>query len=160
VSRNSTLENAIRDSLVHDRRIPDPSEVAVTAVDGTAILRGTVGSFSQRRAAGADAHAVEGVDDVDNQLKVRLLDGSRRTDADIRGMGLQILMWDSEVPADLIDVEVRDGWVTLKGDVAHQFESDAAYDDMAGLDGVVGITNEIRVATVLGLHGYAATHDD
>jgi osmotically-inducible protein OsmY len=62
-------------------------------------------------------------------------------------------MWDSNVPADLVDVDVRDGWVTLTGEVSHQFESDAAYDDIASLHGVLGITNEIKVATVLGLHG-------
>ena len=153
MSTDSRLEDAIRDSLIHDPRIPEPSEIAVSAVDGTAILRGTVGSFSQRRAADNDAHSVNGIDDVDNQLKVRLLDGSRRTDADIRGMALQFLMWDSNVPADLVDVDVRDGWVTLTGEVSHQFESDAAYDDIASLHGVLGITNEIKVATVLGLHG-------
>jgi osmotically-inducible protein OsmY len=35
--------------------------------------------------------------------------------------------------------------VTLKGNVSYQFESDAAYDDVATLYGVVGVTNEIRV---------------
>ena len=156
MSTDSRLEDAIRDSLIHDPRIPEPSEIAVTAVDGTAILRGTVGSFSQRRAADNDTHSVNGIDDVDNQLKVRLLDGSRRADADIRGMALQFLMWDTNVPADLVDVDVRDGWVTLTGEVSHQFESDAAYDDIARLHGVLGITNEIKVATVLGLHGRPA----
>ena len=145
VSTHSTVEDAIRDSLIKDPRLPDSNAVAVDAVDGTAILRGTVGSFIQRRAAGNDAHGVEGVDDVDNQLEVRLLDGSRRADADIRGMALQSLMWDSEVPADLIDVKVADGWVTLEGEVTHQFESDAAYDDVASLYGVYGVTNEIKV---------------
>jgi osmotically-inducible protein OsmY len=160
VSTDYTVADAIRDSLIHDPRVHDPSEVAITAVDGTAVLRGTVGSFSQRRAAAEDARSVEGIDDVDNQLQIRLLDDSRRADTDIRGIALQILMWDTEVPADLVDVDVRDGWVTLKGEVPHQFESDAAYDDMAGLHGVVGITNEIRVATTLGLHPHAAIRDD
>jgi osmotically-inducible protein OsmY len=159
VSTHSTVEDAIRDSLIKDPRLPDSNAVAVDAVDGTAILRGTVGSFIQRRAAGNDAHGVEGVDDVDNQLEVRLLDGSRRADADIRGMALQILTWDSQVPAGLVDVEVRDGWATLKGEVVHQFESDAAYDDVARMKGVVGITNEIRVATMLGLPGHGARRD-
>jgi BON domain len=109
VSNNATVEHAVRDSLNHDPRISDPSEVAVTAVDGTVILRGTVGSFKQRRVAGSDARGVEGVDDVDNQLEVRLL------------------------------------------------ESDAAYDGIAGLNGVIGITNEIKVATTLGLHARLAS---
>jgi osmotically-inducible protein OsmY len=56
-------------------------------------------------------------------------------------------MWDAEVPAELIDVKVEDGWVTLKGDASFQFESDAAFDDVASLYGVTGITNKIRVTT-------------
>jgi len=57
-------------------------------------------------------------------------------------------MWDVEVPSDLIDVKVKDGWVTLTGEVGYQFESDAAFDDVASLFGVVGITNEIKVVTL------------
>jgi osmotically-inducible protein OsmY len=110
-------------------------------------LRGTVGSFGQRRAAVHDAANVVGVDDVIDELKVRLLDESRREDADIRGMALQILMWDADVPAELIDVKVDEGWVTLTGDVSYQFESDAAFEDVADMLGVVGVTNSIRVTT-------------
>jgi osmotically-inducible protein OsmY len=40
---------------------------------------------------------------------------------------------------------VRDGWVTLKGDVRHQYQSDAAFEDVACLYGVVDVTNKIRV---------------
>jgi BON domain len=154
VSNNATVERAVRDSLNHDPRISDPSEVAVTALDGAVILRSTVGSVSQRRAAGSDARGVEG---VDNQLEVRLLERGRRTGADIPAMALQLLMWDSEVPGDLVDVNVRDGWATLTGEITHQFESDAAYDGIAGLDGVIGITNEIKVATTLGSHARVAS---
>ncbi len=49
-------------------------------------------------------------------------------------------------PADSVDAKVEDGWVTLKGNVSYQFESNAAYEDVAGLFGVVGVTNEIRVS--------------
>ena len=47
--------------------------------------------------------------------------------------------------APSVDASVDDGWITLKGDVSHQFESDAAYDDVASLYGVYGGTNEITV---------------
>jgi len=50
-----------------------------------------------------------------DELKVRLLDDSTRADADIRGIALQSLMWDVEVPSESVDVNVREGWVTLKG---------------------------------------------
>lgn len=144
---NTTIEDAVKDALFVDPRIPDPEQVAVSAEAGTVTLRGTVGSFSQRRAAGQDASEIDGVYDVYNELDVRLLNESRREDADIRGIALQILTWDYEVPADLIDVKVSNGWVTLSGDASYQFESDAAFEDVAGLLGVVGVTNKIRVTT-------------
>ena len=147
MSTNATIEDDIRDALVFDPRIPDPTDVAIAAEGGTVTLRGTVGSFSQRRAAVTDAREIEGVYDVSDELQVRLLNDARRDDAEIRGIALQILMWDTEVPAELIDVKVNDGWITLKGEVSYQFESDAAYDDVAGLLGVLGVTNEIKVVT-------------
>jgi len=144
---NTTIEDEIRTALLTDPRIHDADEIAVASEDGTVTLRGTVGSFAQRRAAVKDTKSVDGVDDVNDELQVRLLDDARREDADIRGIALQILMWDIEVPADSVDVKVSDGWITLKGTVTYQFESDAAYEDVASLYGVFGITNEIKVVT-------------
>jgi osmotically-inducible protein OsmY len=147
VSTNATIEDDIRTALVLDPRIPDPTEIAISAEAGAATLRGTVGSFGQRRAAVNDTQDVAGVYDVYDELEVRLLNDARRDDTDIRGIALQILMWDVEVPAEMIEVKVSEGWVTLSGDVSYQFESDAAYGDVASLFGVVGITNEIKVIT-------------
>jgi osmotically-inducible protein OsmY len=145
---NTSIEDDIRSALVLDARIPDPSDIAISVDNGLATLRGTVGSFAQRRAATRDARKIDGVYDVEDQLQVRLLDEARREDADIRGVALQALMWDVEVPAESIDVKVQDGWITLKGSVGHQYESDAAYDDVADLYGVYGITNEIKVESI------------
>jgi len=144
---STTVEDSIRSALDLDPRIPDPVEIAVVAEDGVVRLRGTVGSFRQRRAAVSDARNVDQDYEVHDELKVHLQDEWQREDAEIRGIALQILGWDVEVPADSVDVKVQDGWITLKGNVSYQFESDAAYDDVAGLYGVYGITNEIRVST-------------
>ena len=137
----------MRAEIVLDPRIPDAGEIAISTYEGAVTLRGTVGSFAQRRAAVADARKVQGVYDVYDEVEVRLLNDNRRDDAEIRGAALQMLMWDVEIPADLLDVHVTDGWVTLKGDVDFQYQSDDAFDDVASLMGVVGVTNEIRVTT-------------
>lgn len=144
---STSVEDDIRSSLDADPRIADPSEIAVVADDGVITLRGTVGSFRQRRAAVADAREVDQEYDVRDELNVRLLDEWAREDAEIRGIALQILMWDIEIPVDAIDVKVSEGWVKLTGTVSYQFESDAAFEDVAGLYGVVGVTNEIRVVS-------------
>jgi osmotically-inducible protein OsmY len=143
---DTSLADLVMASIDRDPRIPDSLEIAVAADDGIVTLRGTVESFSQRRAAGQDAKQIDGDYEVDNQLKVSLTGGNRRDDDEIRGAALQSLIWDVDVPSDFVDVKVSEGWVTLKGDVSYQFESDAAYDDVAGLYGVVGVTNEIIVS--------------
>jgi osmotically-inducible protein OsmY len=143
---DTSLSDAVLANLGQDPRIPESLEIAVVADDGLVTLRGTVESFSQRRASAQDAKKVDGVDDVDNQLKVSLTGANRRDDDEIRGAALQGLIWDVDVPSDFVDVKVDDGWVTLKGNVSYQFESDAAYDDVASLYGVLGVTNEIIVS--------------
>jgi osmotically-inducible protein OsmY len=50
-------------------------------------------------------------------------------------------------PADKVDVTAADGWLTLKGRVKHQSDSDAAFAAVSGLPGVGGITNRIEVVT-------------
>jgi osmotically-inducible protein OsmY len=142
---DTPLADSVIANLDLDPRIPDSLEIAVAEDDGIVTLRGTVESFSQRRAAAQDAKNVEGVYDLDNQLKVSLTGADRREDDEIRGAALQNLIWDVDVPSDFVDVKVNDGWVTLKGDVSYQFQSDAAYDDVASLYGVLGVTNEITV---------------
>jgi osmotically-inducible protein OsmY len=143
------IQDDVRNALADDPRIPYVNEIAVDAYGGAVTLRGTVGSFAERRAAVADARRTRGVIDVDDDLRVRLLDRDRREDAEIRGAALQRLMWDPELVADYLDVKVKDGWVTLTGDVDHQYQSDQAFDHVASLYGITGVTNEIQVVEAL-----------
>lgn len=142
---NVELEDDVRTAIAHDSRILDPIDIAVSGDGGIVTLRGNVGSFKQRRAAVEDARAIAGVYEVIDELVVRLRDDV--WDDEIRGAAMQSLIWDSEVPADVIDVKVSAGWVTLTGTVDHQFQSDAAYDAVATIRGVGGITNKIEVVT-------------
>jgi osmotically-inducible protein OsmY len=135
----------VRAEIARDPRLPYPGEIAVEALGETVTLRGTVGSFAQQRAAVADARRTSGVIEVYDELKVRLLGDDRRKDAEIRGAALQRLIWDSEIPGKYLDAAVDEGWVTLKGEVDFQFQSDRAFDDVARLRGVTGVSNEIRV---------------
>jgi osmotically-inducible protein OsmY len=144
---NGPLEEAVITRLRLDPRIPESTEIAVGASDGRITLRGTVESFGQHRAAIRDARGTDGVYEVDDQLRVDLLGSSVREDDEIRGAALQMLIWDAEVPAEWVDLKVQEGWVTLTGRVDYQFQSNAAFEDVAGLYGVVGVNNDIRVST-------------
>jgi osmotically-inducible protein OsmY len=142
---NDHIQDDVRAELASDPRIPYTDEIAVEAYGGAITLRGTVGSFAQQRAAVADARRTRGVFDVYDELEVRLLNEDRRKDAEIRGAALQRLIWDPEIPGDYLDVHVKDGWVTLKGDIDFQYKSDAAFNHVASLYGVPGVSNDIKV---------------
>jgi osmotically-inducible protein OsmY len=145
MNANGQLEAGVRAELTSDPRLPYGDEIAIEVDGSTVIMRGTVGSFAQRRAAVADARRTVGVGEVWDELEVRLLNDDRRKDAEIRGAALQRLIWDSEIPGEYLEVKVKDGWITLKGEVDWQHESDDAFDRVASLHGVTGVTNEIKV---------------
>ena len=109
------------------------------------ILRGSVRSFHQRRAAVKIAHSVHGVLTVEDELRVDPRDSW--WDNEIRGAALQALISNPEVPGDRIEITVANGWLTLKGEVQHQSETDAAFDTVCRFPAVGGITNEIKVIT-------------
>ena len=139
------IADRVRVALDRDPWIAHSAEIAVFVQDGSVTLRGAVGSFRQRRAAVGIAKRMRGVRYVEDDLSVDLRD--HWEDDEIRGAALQMLMWDVDVPADSVDVKVAAGWLTLKGEVRHQYQSDAAFDDVSRLPAIGGITNEIKVIT-------------
>ena len=140
------LEDNVKAALAGDPRVDHDKTIAVFARAGVVTLRGTVETVKQRHAAVEDAHAVTGVDAVYDELNLRPLPHDPRDD-EIRGTALQLLTRDPRISETTVDVEVDGGWLTLKGEVRHQHESDAAFEDVAQLESVGGITNAIKVVT-------------
>jgi osmotically-inducible protein OsmY len=138
---NNDLERSVTDELYWDPKV-DNAAIAVSADDGVVTLRGTVGSFRQKREATQDAERVFGVESVKNDLQVRIMNQDRRDDAELRGDVLQALMLDSIVPST-IDAKVDDGMVTLTGTANWQFERDEAEFVAANVLGVVSVDDEI-----------------
>lgn len=142
---DETIIEEIRAELANDHRIPHPREIALSARNGVVTLRGSVGSVRQRQSAVEIAKAVDGVNDLEDELAVDLLD--HWNDDELRGAAIQALMSSPEVPDDRIEVRVADSWLTLGGEVKHQYESDAAFEVASGVPGIGGITNRIVVIT-------------
>jgi osmotically-inducible protein OsmY len=137
------LRGDAQEELVWEPRI-DSAAIAVSAEDGVVTLRGTVGSFRERREAANAVKRVYGTRSVDNQLQVRLLDEFKREDADLRGAVLQALALDALIP-DTIDVKADDGAVTLTGRADFQFERDEAELVAGNVAGVRSIDNRIEL---------------
>jgi osmotically-inducible protein OsmY len=68
VRANAQIEDDVRSALDDDPRIPDAGVIAIAVDDGGVTLRGTVGRFSHRRAAMADARKIPGVVDVGDSV--------------------------------------------------------------------------------------------
>jgi osmotically-inducible protein OsmY len=111
----------VTDEIRWDPKI-DGRAIAVSVNDGIVTLRGTVGSYVEKREAKKAAERIWGVKWVDvDHLDVRFLESFVQDDVDLRGSVLQALMLDSLVPST-IDVKVNDGVVTLTGTAEWQFQ--------------------------------------
>jgi osmotically-inducible protein OsmY len=142
---DAPLERNVADELFWDPRI-DSNMVAVAADDaGTITLRGTVGSFRQRREAKKAAERVWGVTKVTNELDVQLLTEHRREDGELRRDVLQALMLDTLVPST-IEVGVSDGFVTLTGGADWQYQREEAEFIAGNILGVTGVENDVYLA--------------
>jgi osmotically-inducible protein OsmY len=134
--RDEQLRIDVTDEIRWDPKI-DGQAIAVSVGDGIVTLRGTVGSYVEKREAKKAAERIWGVKWVDaDQLDVRFLDNFVHDDADLRGSVLQALMLDSLVPST-IDVKVDNGVVTLTGTAEWQFQREEA-ETTAGR--VIGVT--------------------
>ena len=142
---NDDLQLDVAAELSWDPKL-DSKAIAVSAADGAVTLRGTVASFREKREAGKAAARVYGVTEVSNELQVRMLDSSKRDDADLHGDVLQALMLDSFVPMT-VDAKVRDGVVTLTGTAQWQYQRDEAEFLTASVPGVSGLKNDITLTS-------------
>jgi osmotically-inducible protein OsmY len=142
---NVELELDVSEELAWDPKV-DSEEIAVAADEGTVTLRGTVGSFRQKREARKAAERVYGVLTVNNDLDVRILNQDRHEDADVRGDVLQALMLDTLVPKT-IDASVKDGFVTLTGSAVWQYQRDEAEFIAGSVAGVTGVENDVYLTS-------------
>ena len=65
---------------------------------------------------------------------------------DVRTRVLNALYWDLAVPRHRLSVDVENGWVTVSGMVERPYQRTCAESDARSVPGVVGVTNQIRLA--------------
>lgn len=73
------------------------------------------------------------------------LRGRRRADGELREEIEDALFYDTWVDAEAIEVEVKEGIVTLRGELPSYEEIRYATDDAWDVDGVVGVRSELKV---------------
>ena len=137
------LKKDIEDELRWDPKL-NAAQIGVSIDKGAVTLSGTVDTYPEKWAAEAAAKRVYGVYTVAQDLHVKVLTAHQRNDAEIADTIKSALKWDVLVPND-VGATVKDGFVTLSGQVTWNFERDAAVRAVGQLAGVTGVLNQITL---------------
>lgn len=143
-SNDLQLRHDVEAELDWDARL-DSRQIGVAVKDGVVALSGHVSSYAERRAAEEVAQSVSGVRAVANDIVIELPASATRTDAEIAEAAVAALHANVAVPAERIRVLVRDGWITLEGEVTRWVQRDAAEAALSGVRGVKGVSNGIAI---------------
>ena len=145
MTTSTKLQHVVQEELEWEPSV-DASKIRVAALQtGIVTLTGTVATYAEKVSAERAAKRVSGVRAVANDIEVRLIGSLKRTDTDIAQAVLRALEWDIAVPHEKIKARVDNGWVILEGEVALQFQRAAAENAVRRLNGVRGVTNQIRL---------------
>jgi osmotically-inducible protein OsmY len=143
-----TSDMGIKRDVEHELRWTpdiDATDIAVAVKDGVVTLTGFVKSYSEKFAAEQAAKRVAGVVGVANDLEVRLPETDQRPDPEIaRDAVAELKIW-LPLSSNNIKVTVKNGWVTLEGEVEWHYQRDYAERAVRRIKGVKGVINLIAV---------------
>jgi osmotically-inducible protein OsmY len=139
---DSAINQDVMLELKWDPKITS-KDIAVAVKDGVVTLSGFASSYMEKDAAEKAAKRVYGVRAVANDIQIKL--SSTRTDPEVARDAVHELESHVLIPNDKIKVTVRNGWVTLDGEVDWQYQKNLAESSVKKLKGVIGITNNILV---------------
>ncbi len=141
---DTQLRHDVEAELDWDARV-DSRQIGVAVKSGVVSLTGYVGSYLERRAAEQAAQSVEGVKAVANDIAIELPSQTKRTDAEVAEAAVTALQANVSVPATGVKIYVRDGWITLEGEVSTWHQKNAAEVALTTLPGVKGLSNNLAI---------------
>jgi osmotically-inducible protein OsmY len=124
----------------------DASDIAVAVKDGVVTLSGFTRSYSQKWEAERTAKRVAGVRGIANDIEVRLPVFNRRPDPEIARDAVTAIQAELPYSSEHINVVLRDGWVTLDGQVEWHYAKERAERAVRRVRGVKGVVNLIKVS--------------
>jgi osmotically-inducible protein OsmY len=141
---NSDIERDVREELQWDPDL-DATDIAVSAKDGVVTLAGFVRSYTDKYEAEAAAKRVAGVVGVANDIEVRLPSVDERPDPEIARDAVAAIKSQLPISSERIKVVVKNGWVSLEGQVEWQYQKNTAENAVRRIKGVKGVSNLISL---------------
>jgi osmotically-inducible protein OsmY len=141
---DSEIERDVREELKWDPDL-DASDIAVSVKKGVVTLAGFVKSFTGKYEAEAAAKRVAGVTAVANDIEVRMPSVDERPDPEIARDAVAAIKSQLPVSSEHIKIVVKNGWVTLEGQVEWQYQRQTAENAVRRIKGVKGVSNVIQL---------------
>ena len=138
------IERDVKDEMQWDPDL-DATDIAVTVKDGVVTLAGFARSYTDKFEAEAAAKRVAGVVGVANDIEVRLPSVDERPDPDIARDAVAAIKSQLPISSERIKVVVKNGWVTLEGQVEWQYQKNTAENAVRRIKGVKGVSNMITL---------------
>jgi osmotically-inducible protein OsmY len=143
IAPSPDLKEDVIERLAFDPKIMSDG-IAVTAEDGVVTLTGTVPSLNQKWEVERLVKATRGVQGVADDLRVELPMYHLRSDTDIALAIGHRFSSNVDVPSD-VQFVVKNGHVTLTGEVSWFYQSQEAVHEAGNVVGVQDVTNEITL---------------
>lgn len=141
VRSDTDIAHAVRHALEWDVFVPDES-IHTTVSKGQVTLEGEVELWTEREDAERAVRNLAGVREVVNHIAIK---PSRVKPGDVRGSIEAALERQAEREARRIEVEIRDGRVSLTGTVHSWAEKQAVIGAAKGTPGVVAVEDHLRI---------------
>ena len=140
---DSDIQRDVELEIRYDPAI-DSHDIGVSVRNRIVTLTGFVRSYTEHYQAERDAKRVAGVAAIANELQVKIASAEERPDSDLAQDAVLALV--SQVPyLTGVTPVVRNGEVTLEGEVEWRFQKEQAEEVVRRLRGVKSVTNLIRV---------------
>jgi osmotically-inducible protein OsmY len=145
IRTDSEIKRDVEDELKYDAGV-DSTDIGVAVKNGVVSLTGFVRSYSQKLQAEMDAKRISGVMAVANDLEVRLASADSRPDPEIARDLVTQLKFELPYSHESIKSVVKNGWVTLEGDLEWNYQRTRAENTALRVKGVLGVSNHIKLA--------------
>ena len=141
---DSEIERDVKDELGWNPDL-DATDIAVSVNKGVVTLAGFVKSYTDKYEAEAAAKRVAGVVAVANDIEVRMPNVDERPDPEIARDAVVAIKSQLPVSSEKIKVVVKNGWISLEGEVEWQYQRSTAETAVRRIKGVKGVNNTIKL---------------
>jgi osmotically-inducible protein OsmY len=145
INKDEILRLEVMDELRWEPRIGNPATIGVAVSQGIVTLSGYVDNYSDAVAAAVATARVPEVEGIIQNIVVRLPAKMERDDLEIARQARSAIDLNSVIPSGRVKVVVKEGWVTLTGNLELEHQKEEAESTVSKIEGIKGLTNKIVV---------------